>query len=120
MSAAVSATKLDEKKRRLLLKNRVHGMNVAHNAKVVSFALTVSSIAAGCAAGILGITGIVGGIVFYLVATLFVLLLLAARMEFNVSAHFESPRAFVTSNLTPGAMSFVLFWTMLYSIVNIY
>lgn len=97
----------------------VYPPNLEHNTGVVNFSRVFTSIAAGCAAGVLGFTGLYG-VVFFLVSVAASSALLWAKTSGDVETFFPNTAALVTTSLFPGVMTFVLFWTLLYNMVHVY
>jgi len=93
---------------------------IAHNQRVVNSSRVWTSLVAGCAAGILGITGILPGFLFYAVITAFTSLLLAIRAQFNFKKYFYDKNGPMFEGLFSGAMTYLLFWTLMYDITHVY
>jgi len=92
---------------------------ISSNNYVVYFSRICVSSLAGCAIGILGITGIYGLLCYFLSYALLTVLLLM-KMQFNTEIYFQSTSQLIWDGLFQGLLSYVLFWTLLYDIVHVY
>ncbi|EPX71988.1 ER membrane protein complex subunit 6 [Schizosaccharomyces octosporus yFS286] len=94
--------------------------SAVHNERVVSFIRNMTLSVFGCSAGILGITSY-HGILFYLFSYLFVsFLIYTMKMGGNVREFYQPGLKFWYAKVIEGAPSFVLFWTLFYSLVYVY
>ena len=89
------------------------------NARGVGTVRSASAIAAGCVAGVLGLTGL-SGFGVYLASHLLGTVLLWVWCAGDVKAHMSHPRQLLLAELTSGVSSFILFWTLLYCVCHIY
>jgi hypothetical protein len=81
---------------------------------------TLLTLVAGGCAGILGLTGLEGA-VMYLVVYFVASAILLVFMKFDSKLYTNlSPFAFITQGMDKYGLSFVLFWTLLYGLVHIY
>lgn len=74
---------------------------------------------AGCTAGILGLTGLLG-FVFYLIALLGFYLLLNVKTGKNSEKYFISRTSLLTNGFLGGLCTYTLFWTFLYGMIHVY
>eukprot|EP00262_Sarcandra_glabra_P017540 TRINITY_DN6038_c0_g1_i2.p1 TRINITY_DN6038_c0_g1~~TRINITY_DN6038_c0_g1_i2.p1 ORF type:complete len:121 (+),score=13.77 TRINITY_DN6038_c0_g1_i2:160-522(+) len=93
--------------------------NLQNNMKAIYYSRTFLSIIGGVVAGILGLTGLMG-FVFYFLIMAFTSLGLAAKAKFSIHAYFDSWNRIILDGFLGGLMSFVLFWTFAYDIVHIF
>ena len=91
-----------------------------HNRKTIDLARTFLTLVGGCCAGILGCTGFNG-------AVLYIALYLMMQVSFLVMMGFDSakyttlsPAWFIISGVGEYALSYILFWTLVYALVYIY
>lgn len=79
-----------------------------------------SAIIAGCVAGIMGMEGL-SGFLLFLVSCLVTSAMLCARMgSLGMLDYFAKPHAIWTAGLTDGLMSYILFWTLFFDLVHIF
>ncbi|XP_077217160.1 uncharacterized protein LOC143851571 isoform X2 [Tasmannia lanceolata] len=93
--------------------------NLQNNMKVIYYSRTFLSIIGGVVAGILGLTGLMG-FVFYFLVMAITSLGLASKAKFSIHSYFDSWNRIVLDGFLGGLMSFVLFWTFAYDIVHIF
>lgn len=67
----------------------------------------------------MGLTS-VWGFVFFLLAGLVLWLLLLVKAGSQWQQYFVSRKSLLTSGLTSGLFTYVLFWTFLYGMVHVY
>ncbi|KAK1268666.1 hypothetical protein QJS04_geneDACA017602 [Acorus gramineus] len=91
--------------------------NLQRNLKIINHSRTFMFIIGGVVAGILGFTGLMGFVVYFLIMAITSLGLLAKR---SVYAYFDCWNRMTLDGLLGGLMSFVLFWTFAYDIVHIF
>ncbi|OMO58505.1 Transmembrane protein 93 [Corchorus olitorius] len=84
--------------------------NLQNNMKVIYYSRTFMSIIGGVIAGILGFTGLMGFIFYFLVMAVTSIGLIA-KAKFSVNSYFDSWNRVLLDGITGGLMSFVLFWT---------
>ncbi|CEM00572.1 unnamed protein product [Vitrella brassicaformis CCMP3155] len=92
---------------------------LGHNRRVVAHCRNFAAIVSGLAAGILGLTGLWGLLVFVM-ATLGISLILLARVNFDTSLYFPTVKEVLIGQFWHGMMSFILFWTLAYDMVYIF
>ena len=66
----------------LLLKDRISGLHYQHNTQTLGFTRTSTSVLAGCVAGVLGLTGLIG-FLFYLLSILLSAAVWLYRVDFD-------------------------------------
>ncbi|EPY49841.1 ER membrane protein complex subunit 6 [Schizosaccharomyces cryophilus OY26] len=94
--------------------------NAAHNQRVVSFIRNMTLSVFGCSAGILGLTSY-SGVLFYLFSYLFVsFLIYVIKMGSKIGEYYQPASKFWYAKVFEGIPSFVLFWTLFYSLVYVY
>jgi len=94
---------------------------VAINVRILSSARVVVALFAGCATGICGVHGWMGLLCFLLSQLLFAALSLLHARPRGLASFLPNARAtLMWENLTQAAMTFVLFWTLLYDVVYVY
>ncbi|ONK81690.1 uncharacterized protein A4U43_C01F31890 [Asparagus officinalis] len=93
--------------------------NLQSNMKSIYYSRTFLSIIGGVVAGIWGISGWTGFIVYFLVMA-FASLGLALKAKFSAHKYFDSWNRVLFDGFFGGLMSFVLFWTFAYDIVHIF
>ena len=92
---------------------------VANNARAINHTRVFVAIAAGCAAGILGLESAAGMIPFVL-STLALSLCLYLSMDARPAPYFKHATDVWTEGISQAIMSYILFWTLLYDVVHIY
>ncbi|KAK4425981.1 ER membrane protein complex subunit [Sesamum alatum] len=93
--------------------------NMQNNTRIINYSRTFMSIIGGVIAGILGFTGLMGFIFYFLVMAI-TTAGLAAKTGFAVHSYFDSWNRIVLDGILGGLLSFVLFWTFAYDIVHIF
>mmetsp|Transcript_134853 Transcript_134853/g.200624 ORF Transcript_134853/g.200624 Transcript_134853/m.200624 type:complete len:123 (+) Transcript_134853:103-471(+) len=95
--------------------------SLQYNLQRVDKIRSVMGIAAGCVAGIFGLTGFEGLGCFVALHLLVLVLICALKMNFRLFSYTrQSWWAYVTANLQQNALSFTLFWTLFYGLVYLY
>ncbi|KAL9182345.1 hypothetical protein ACHAXT_012997 [Thalassiosira profunda] len=78
-------------------------------------------IAAGCVAGVCGLTGLSGLVCFLVLHITVNLSLLAFKMNFDLHSYSrESMLSFLLADIQKCAMSFMLFWTLFFGLVYLF
>ena len=97
---------------------RINHEQLQKNVHKASYLRMAFTIFVGCAAGILGFTGLAGVLVYGL-AQLSVsgTVLLLCRSD-TLSYFGQKPFVFVASSLGSELLSYILFWTLLYTLVR--
>jgi len=88
----------------------------------INFVRSLMAIVCGVVAGIAGLTGS-RGFLLYIALHLVTSLSLMMRMKFNVSEYLTpglSPFWFALDGLTGQGLSFVMFWTLSFAMVHIF
>mmetsp|Transcript_11433 Transcript_11433/g.18612 ORF Transcript_11433/g.18612 Transcript_11433/m.18612 type:complete len:114 (-) Transcript_11433:39-380(-) len=95
--------------------------SVMFNVKAVAYVRTILTIAAGFAAGVLGLTGF-KGFALYLVLYVSASLLMVAKMGDPVSKYIPKTgtASFLLGGIGGEGLAFVLYWTLSYALVHIY
>ncbi|CAK7326303.1 unnamed protein product [Dovyalis caffra] len=91
--------------------------NLQSNMKVIYYSRTFLSIIGGVIAGILGFTGLAGFVLYFLIMAITSIALIA-KAKFSIHAYFDSWNRVVLDGFLGGLMSFVLFWTFAYDIID--
>ena len=92
---------------------------IGYNARILNFVRTFVAIISGCAAGIMGITGLYGFACFF-ISTLLLSVGLYLKVSCEPKPFFKKPEDIWTEGIMQGLMSYILFWTLFYDIVHIY
>ena len=92
---------------------------VRYNDYLLDYCQTAMSALSGCAAGIIGLTGLYG-FLFYFISSLFLSSLIFVSFGTNVNKYFLSKQAIVTGTLWSGIQTYLLFWTFLFGMVHVY
>jgi hypothetical protein len=94
---------------------------VMQNSIAINSVRSLMTIVAGIAAGVLGLTSLLG-FGFYLVVHLATSAALVVKMKGDVAECVpgQTIPAFLIDGLSGQLMSFLLFWTVAYAMVNIY
>ena len=91
---------------------------IAYNAKALNYCRVFVAIISGCAAGILGQTGLLGFLTFF-ITTFLLSLTLYMKVKGDPKPYFKDAQAIWTEGVVQSLMSYVLFWTLFYDIVHI-
>ncbi|GAA6064653.1 hypothetical protein JCM10212_005239 [Sporobolomyces blumeae] len=97
----------------------VYPLNLAHNARSLYYVKSTTACLAGTVAGILGLTNYVGFAWFFLTALASGALFALAKQPKRVD-YFTSPTEPWIGGILENLFSYVLFWTLFYSLVYIY
>jgi hypothetical protein len=92
---------------------------IAYNAKALNYCRVFVAIISGCAAGILGQTGLLGFLTFF-ITTFLLSLTLYMKVKGDPKPYFKDAQAIWTEGVVQSLMSYVLFWTLFYDIIYIY
>jgi hypothetical protein len=93
--------------------------SIRYNDYLLDYCQTSMSALSGCAAGIIGLTGL-NGFVFYFVCSIFLSLLLLAYLGSNAKKYFLSTQIILTGTLWSGIQTYLLFWTFMFGMVHVY
>ena len=86
---------------------------IAYNAKALNYCRVFVAIISGCAAGILGQTGLLGFLTFF-ITTFLLSLTLYMKVKGDPKPYFKDAQAIWTEGVVQSLMSYVLFWTLFY------
>ena len=89
------------------------------NTSIIDYCRTSGAAIAGATAGILGLTGLYG-FGFFIVYSIVLSTMLAAKAGTNWSDYFRSRRDVWFSGVLGGLFTYVLLWTFLYGMVHVY
>ena len=92
---------------------------IAYNAKALNYCRVFVAIISGCAAGILGQTGLLGFLTFF-ITTFLLSLTLYMKVKGDPKPYFKDAQAIWTEGVVQSLMSYVLFWALFYDIIYIY
>lgn len=99
---------------------RLHSdATIRYNDYILDYCQTAMSALSGCAAGILGLTGL-QGFLFYFICSLILSGLIILRYGTNFGKYFKSKQSVVTGTLWSGIQTYLLFWTFLFGMVHVY
>jgi hypothetical protein len=119
-SSSASISKSTKKKQGITNFNRVLSeSSIRYNDYLLEYCQTSMSALSGCAAGIIGLTGLYG-FLFYFICSLFLSFVLLAYLGSNVKKYFLSKQTIVTGTLWSGIQTYLLFWTFLFGMVHVY
>jgi len=91
-----------------------------HNTKSMSLINTFVMLIGGCCAGILGCTGLRGALLYVLLYGTLQVVVLATMGFDSMKYTLQPPLKFIAGNAGENALSFILFWTLVYALVYIY
>uniref|UniRef100_D3TNP1 ER membrane protein complex subunit 6 n=1 Tax=Glossina morsitans morsitans TaxID=37546 RepID=D3TNP1_GLOMM len=92
---------------------------IRNNTSVVEYCRTSMAAIAGSAAGILGLSGLMG-FLFYFVSVLILWLLVLKKSGTQWRKYFISRQSLLTNSFMGALCTYVLFWTFLYGMVHVY
>lgn len=92
---------------------------VRQNLINIEYVKTSLSSLAGCTAGILGLTGLMG-FVFYIASLLIFFGLLVVKTGKNWNKYFISRKSLLTNGFLGGLCTYTLFWTFAYGTMHVY
>jgi hypothetical protein len=90
-----------------------------YNDYLLEYCQTSMSALSGCAAGIIGLTGLYG-FLFYFLCALSLSILILVYLGPNFKKYFISKQNIVTGTLWSGIQTYLLFWTFLFGMVHVY
>jgi hypothetical protein len=93
--------------------------SIRYNDFLLDYCQTSMSALSGCAAGIIGLTGVYG-FVFYFICSLFLSFIILMYMGSNANRYFISKSTIVSGTLWSGIQTYLLFWTFLFGMVHVY
>jgi len=92
---------------------------IGFNTRNLNYCRVFVAIVSGCAAGIMGLTSIVGFLAFFL-TTFLLSVMMYVKMGMQPKPYFKKPEEVWTEGVMQAMMSYILFWTLFYDIVHIY
>ena len=92
---------------------------IGYNGRILNFCRVFCAIISGCAAGICGITGVAGFLVFF-ISTFALSVGLYLKVSMEPKPFFKKPEDIWFEGVSQAMMSYILFWTLFYDIVHIY
>ncbi|KAH8414618.1 hypothetical protein KR215_010370 [Drosophila sulfurigaster] len=92
---------------------------IRKNISAVEYCRTSMAAISGCAAGILGLSGTLG-FLFYFVSVFVLWLMVLAKSGIQWRKYFINRRNLLTNQFMGGLCTYVLFWTFLYGMVHVY
>lgn len=116
-SASVSETMASSQK--IPARNFLSPLSVQHNQRSLSRAQTCIAVLGGCGAGVLGLSGF-AGFLLYILVSLMLSGMLYHKMDGKVESYFQSKWSFLFGGITQEILSFILFWCVVYDICHIY
>lgn len=103
-----------------LLKDRLHPMHVKHNDDSLQYCRNFLAILTGLVVGVLGVTGWLAGFTCYFLTSQLITAAVYYQLRGDVAPYFPSIYSLITSGLSGSAMSFLMFWTLMFNIVHVY
>jgi hypothetical protein len=94
-------------------------MSIRYNDYLLDYCQTSMSALSGCAAGIMGLTGLYG-FLFYFVASLSLSIIILLSMGTNTNKYFLSKMNILFGTLWSGIQTYLLFWTFMFGMVHVY
>ncbi|KAG8193510.1 hypothetical protein JTE90_003722 [Oedothorax gibbosus] len=92
---------------------------VRHNAVLLEYCRTSMAALSGSAAGVVGLTGLLG-FAFYGLTAAALWLFLLAKAGAKWDTFFRSRTQLLTSGFFGGLITYILFWTFLFGMVHVY
>ncbi|TFJ81891.1 hypothetical protein NSK_007138 [Nannochloropsis salina CCMP1776] len=123
MQAQMAASSSNPESNDLSSRSQLFSPAVAHNAQIVEHVRGLMSIFAGAAAGVLGVTGIIQGACVFIIFHILTSLGLLAKIKLTGKVSNYLPTkwyAFLVADAANHLLSFLLFWTMGYTLIHIY
>jgi len=94
---------------------------IRNNFLAVEYCKTFVSALSGSCAGIIGLTGIIGFIFYFIsVIVLWFMVLFKAGSGDKWRRYFRQRDILLTNGIFDGLFTYVLFWTFLYGMVHVY
>ena len=97
----------------------MHSRNVMHNTKSLNFSRTSLSVVSGVAAGILGLSPLLGFLFYFIASGVLGLYSLAQRAATD-AVHFLNKQQLVTGFVFENLFTYILMWTLVYGCVHVY
>lgn len=99
--------------------SEVYAMDrIAYNDRNLNYCRTFVAIVSGMASGILGMTGVLGFLAFF-VTTFILSAGLYLAVGGDAKPYFRDANGIWTEGISQAGMSYILFWTLFYDIVHI-
>ncbi|GAA5925557.1 Emc6p [Sporobolomyces koalae] len=98
----------------------VYAPNLQHNNKALYYVKSTTACIAGATAGLLGLTNTIGFVFFFVTAFATGLLFALFNCHSQPSKFFLTAREPILGGVLENLFSYVLFWTLFYSLVYIY
>ena len=92
---------------------------VRYNDYLLEYCNTTMSALSGCAAGVIGFTGL-NGFIFYFLCALALSFLLIGYLGPSCKKYFITKQRIVTATLWSGIQTYLLFWTFSFGMVHVY
>lgn len=93
--------------------------SLRYNDYLLDYCQTSMSALSGCAAGIIGLTGLYG-FLFYFIAALLLSVLILVYLGPNFKNYFVNKQHIITGTLWSGIQTYLLFWTFMFGMVHVY
>ena len=97
----------------------INSRNVMHNTRSLNFSRTALSVLAGCAAGILGLSSLLGIFFYFLASGVLGLYYMLIRSQSD-SLHFMNKQQLITGFVFENLFTYILMWTLIYGCVHVY
>eukprot|EP01068_Selenidium_serpulae_P015734 Selendium_serpulae@DN6239_c0_g1_i2.p1 len=99
----------------------IKGTSLAANRKILALCRICAAIAAGLAAGLLGLTGMAGALAFFLgSAFVSVAAFLELRTRGDPTTYFLTVKEIFTFSFFKGILPFIVFWTISYDVCYVF
>uniref|UniRef100_A0A1L8EHB5 ER membrane protein complex subunit 6 n=1 Tax=Haematobia irritans TaxID=7368 RepID=A0A1L8EHB5_HAEIR len=92
---------------------------IRHNISAVEYCRTSMAAITGCAAGILGLNGLLG-FLFYFISVFVLWFLVLMKSGTHWRKFFINRQSLLTNSFMGALCTYVLFWTFLYGMVHVY
>jgi hypothetical protein len=92
---------------------------VRYNDYLLEYFQTSMAALSGCAAGVIGFTGL-NGFLFYFACTIVLSILFVAYLGSNFKKYYINRQHVITGTLWSGMQTYLLFWTFLFGMVHVY
>ncbi|XP_061387191.1 ER membrane protein complex subunit 6 [Musca autumnalis] len=92
---------------------------IRNNISAVEYCRTSMAAISGCAAGILGLNGLLG-FLFYFLSVFILWLLVLMKSGTHWRKFFINRQSLLTNSFMGALCTYVLFWTFLYGMVHVY
>ncbi|XP_075147527.1 ER membrane protein complex subunit 6 [Haematobia irritans] len=92
---------------------------IRHNISAVEYCRTSMAAITGCAAGILGLNGLLG-FLFYFISVFVLWVLVLMKSGTHWRKFFINRQSLLTNSFMGALCTYVLFWTFLYGMVHVY